>query len=160
MRIVAAPHLVRRRVEAQVPGRHHGRALAPAASQQGAQPGDEHHERERLGEEVVGAGVEGPGLLRGAGPGSEHQDGRPVPGFAAPGAQDVPGHLGEHDVEDQGVVLVLGGEPLALTPVQRHVDGVPLALEAALERAREVLVVLDDEDPHAAQRVTVGLNTA
>ena len=34
--------------------------------------------------------------------------------------------------------------------VQGHVDGVPLGLQAAPQRPREVLVVLDDQDPHAA----------
>ena len=46
--VVGAPDLVGRRVQPQVPGGKHGRALALPAPQQGAQPGDEHHERERF----------------------------------------------------------------------------------------------------------------
>ena len=62
---VAAPDPVRGRVQPQVADLEHRRPLVPAAAQQGPEPGDQHHEGERLGQEVVGAGVERPRLLLG-----------------------------------------------------------------------------------------------
>ena len=49
-------------------------ARPAAAPQQRAQPGDEHDERERLRQEVVGAGVEGFGFVVLAVLGGEHED--------------------------------------------------------------------------------------
>ena len=58
-----------------------GDRVTPAgAAQQGADPGDQDRERERLGEVVVGAGVERLGLVEVAVLGRQHQDRRPVAG--------------------------------------------------------------------------------
>jgi hypothetical protein len=61
-------------------------------------------------------------------------------------------HPGEHEVEQHEGRAPCGGEPHAGLPVGRHLDGVPLPLEAAGEAEREVLVVLDDQDVRHAAR--------
>ena len=56
--MVAAGHAVCGRVQPQVADLEDGRSLPRAAADQRAQSGEQHHERERLGQEVVGPGVE------------------------------------------------------------------------------------------------------
>ncbi len=83
-----------------------GRSPAPAADQR-PQPGDQHDERERLGQEVVCSRVERLCFLLRPGPRGQHQDRRPVTGLAAPRAELVTTKLRQHDVEHQRVVAVL-----------------------------------------------------
>ena len=125
-----------------------GGALGTASPEQRADAGHQHHEREGLGQEVVRAGIERPGLLLRSGARREHQDRHPVARLAQPCAELVAREPRQHHVEHEGVVLVLGREPLAVRPGQRDVDGVPLVLEPAAYGPRHVLVVLDDQDPH------------
>ena len=67
----------------------------------------EHHERERLREEVVGAGVERLGLVVLAVLGGEDQDRRPDALVAQRAAHLVAVDAGEEDVEHDGVVRAL-----------------------------------------------------
>ena len=76
--------VVRRAGSARVPGssssvadREHRRARGRAAPDERPQPGEQHDERERLRQEVVGAGVERLGLVVLAVLGGEHEDRRP-----------------------------------------------------------------------------------
>ena len=55
---IAAPHSLGRRIEAEVARLEHRRAFGGAAPDQRPQPRDEDRVRERLGQVVVGAGVE------------------------------------------------------------------------------------------------------
>jgi hypothetical protein len=74
---VSAVHPVTGRVEPQRADGQHGGPGIPGAPQQGAQPGEEHDERERLDEVVVGAEVEGVGLVVLAVLGGQHEHGCP-----------------------------------------------------------------------------------
>ena len=100
------------------------------APKQRANPGDQHRERERLGQVVVGAGVEGLGLVEVAVLGREHEDRRPVAGLAQIGADLEAVATGQHDVEDDQVVGALGRPP---GPSRRrgHLDREALGLQAA-----------------------------
>ncbi|KRC42390.1 hypothetical protein ASE24_21175 [Nocardioides sp. Root224] len=149
-RYVAAPGLVRRRVQTQVTDLEHDGPLPAGAAHQRAEPSGEHHEREGLGQEVVGPGVERTGLLLGTAPGGEHQDRCPVARLPQPRAQLVARQAGQHHVDDHRVVRVLGREPLTLGPVEGDVDRVALGLEPATQARRELLVILHDQDPHPA----------
>ena len=100
-------------------------------------------ERERFGQEVVGAGVERLGLVELAVLGREHEDRRPVAGLAQGRAHLVAVHARQHDVEDDGVVAALAGPPEAVFSVRGDIDGEALRLQPAPYRIGEARFVLD-----------------
>jgi len=123
-------------------------AFDGAASDERADAREQLGDREGLREVVVGAGVQaghtvGDRVARG-----QHQDRAPPAGITQAAAHGEPVHLGQHHVEDDRVVRVLGAEPQPLAPVRGHVDRVPLLLERALEQAGHLHPVLDDEHAH------------
>jgi hypothetical protein len=84
----------------------------------------------------------------------EHQDRRPVLGGAQLRADRVAVHPGQHDVEDDHVVGVLGGEPHPVAPVVGDVgdvDGEALARQTAGQHVGEPFLVLHQQQPHAEQ---------
>src|SRR5512139_1513953 len=139
-----------RRVDAQVTHLDGHRGAARGPPQQGPDVGDEHRERERLGQVVVGAGVEGLRLVVLAVLRRQDQDRRPVPPLPEHAADLEPVPAGEHQIQDQQVVAVLGGFPQTVLAVEGHVDGEALGVEPALHRRRDLRVVLDQEDLHGA----------
>jgi len=85
-------------------------ALPVHAAEQGGEAGEEDGEVEGLGEVVVGAGGEAFDDVFGASAGGEEQDRGEVAGFAQ-GADDGEAvAAGEHDVEEDGGGLRVGGE--------------------------------------------------
>ncbi len=118
----------------------------PAA--EGAEPGEELFEGERLGEVVVGPGVEPGDAVFEVAEGGEHEDGL-VPPLRSQRLDDrFAVAVREPPVDDVGVVGIREGEALALRGVGGVVDGVALLLQPALERGGEPLLVFDDQDPH------------
>ena len=113
------------------------------------EPGHEHGVRERLGEEVVGAGVEGLDLVPLAVLGGEDQDRRPHALGPQRGADPEAAHPRQHQVEDDGVVAALPGTPQPVGPVPGDVDGEALGLQARPQALGQALLVLDHEHPHA-----------
>ena len=127
-----------------------GRSIGPAAGE-GAEPGEELLERERLGEVVVGPGIEAAHAVLDRVAGGEHQHGRP-PALGPQGvAHGEPVGLGDHGVEHDGVVVLLAGRPQRLVPVAGDVDRVALALEAPAHEGCHLHLVLDHQHAHAAQ---------
>ena len=61
----------------------------------------------------------------------------------------------QHHVEDDGVVVVLGGEPQAVGPVEGDVDRVALLAQATFEEGRHPRLVLDDQDSHGDERTVI-----
>ena len=110
--------------------------------------GDENDVRERFGEVVVGAGVERFGFVEFAVLGGEHQDRGPVALLAQASAHLEAVDLGQHDVEHDRVVRVLGRQPETLLAVEGVVDGEAFGLQPAPKRRRQSLVVLDHQDSH------------
>jgi hypothetical protein len=100
---------------------------------------------ERLGEVVVRPGVERLGLVELAVLGGEHQDRRPVTLGPQRGAEPEPVESREHQVEDERVVAVLPRHPETVDPVQRHVDGEAVGLQAAPQRAGQPCLVVDHQ---------------
>ena len=146
---VAAAYLAAGQVEAQV---GEGERLVGVvlvgydAPQQRAQPGQQLLQRERLGEVVVGAGVEALDPVTDGVAGGQHQDGYVVPGGAQrPGGLDAvePGH---HHVHHDDVRADPADPGQRLGPVGRQRDGVPVELERPPQRLPDRLVVVDDED--------------
>ena len=117
-----------------------------AAPDQRAEPGEQHDERERLRQEVVGAGVERLGLVVLAVLGGEDQDRRPDAFVAQRAAHLVAVHARQEDVEHDGVVGALAAPPEAVVAVVGDVDVEALGGEPVGDRGREQLFVLHDQD--------------
>ena len=120
---LATPSAVARRVEPQVADLEHRRALDRPAARERAQPRQQLVERERLGEIVVGAGVEPVDAVGHLRPRGEHQHGRPDAVRAQAAADVEPVEVGEHRVEHDRVVLRRRPRaPARRRPSSRHVD--------------------------------------
>ena len=120
------------------------------APEQRADPCQQLGELERLGEVVVGAAVEAGDLVGHARARRQQQDGQ-LPAARAQLAQDgEPVAFRQHHVEDEQIVLALERAAESRLPVVRDVDLVVLRFQPALDEARHLLLVLDDQDPHRA----------
>ena len=116
------------------------------AAQQRADARQHLLEVEGLGDIVVGAGVEAlhlvaPAVARGE---DEHRHGAPgaPPGFQHRDAV----HLGQADVEDDGVVGLGLAEEVALLAVEGAIDHVAGVGQRGGELTVEIGIVLDDEE--------------
>jgi len=121
---------------------------AVGTTEQRPDPGLQHDHRERLGEEVVGAGLEALRLVVLTGFGREHEDRCPIVIRADRLADAVAVHGGKHDVEHDEV------EPLRPHPCQPlgavvhdvHVEAI--RREASLHASCDTSLILNDEHPH------------
>ena len=117
------------------------------APHQGAQPGDDLLEAERLGDVVVAAGGQAghPVLDRVLGGQEEH---RHVGVVAAHPAQHLEAvEVGEHHVERHRVGLELAGGPDRSDAGGRGADLPALVAQRHAQQLGEVVLVVDDEDP-------------
>ena len=138
----------RGRVESQVSHGQDGRPLPRPSTQQSAQAGQQLAEGERLGQIVIGAGIQPPDPVLDRVAGGEKENGSPPTG-----GPQLPAHLkavqaGEHHIQDDRVIIVLGSKPQTLGPVARYVDGVALVLQPALQQCRHPRLVFDQQNPH------------
>ena len=150
VRSIARPARVTRRVDGSSRRSPTASTAGPvdAAPEQRAHARQQLGELERLGEVVVGAAVEAGDLVGHAGARRQQQD-RHLPAARAQLAQDgEPVAPRQHDVEDEQVVLALERAGESRLAVVRDVDLVVLGLQPALDEARHLLLVLDDQDAH------------
>ena len=112
------------------------------------QPREQLAEVERLDEVVVGAGVEAADAVATSVARGEHEDRRPALALAQRAADREAVAARQHHVEDDRVVVPHRAPAAAGVAVDRHVDGVALVAQPALQRPDELRVVLDDEQPH------------
>jgi hypothetical protein len=112
------------------------------------QPRRELLEGERLDEVVVSPDVEPLHAIAHGIPGREHQDRRPDPGAADLGTQGEAVAIGQHDVEDERVVRVLGGEPAPVLDRRGEVHGVALLPQPALQEPSEPGVIFEQQNAH------------
>jgi hypothetical protein len=112
------------------------------------QPGHEHHQGERLGQEVVGPGVEHLGLVVLAVLRREHQNRRPDPLVPQAAAHPVAVHAGQQQVEHDRTVGVLPGAPQPVVAVMDHVDVEAVGRQPPGQRPCQVHLVLHHENPH------------
>ena len=120
--------------------------MAGRAAQQRADARQHFLEMERLGDIVVGAGVEALHLVAPAVARGEHQHRHGAAG-AAPGLQHRDAvHLRQADVEDDRVVGLGLAEVMALLAVEGAVDHIAGVGQRGGELAVEVGIVLDDEE--------------
>ena len=120
--------------------------VAGRAAQQRAHARQHLLEMERLGDIIVGAGVEALHLVAPAVARGQHQHRHGAAG-AAPGFQHRNAvHLRQADVEDDGVVGLGLAEIMALLAVEGAVDDIAGVGQRGGELAVEIGVVLDDEE--------------
>ena len=149
-RPAAAHHLAGRHVQGEVGERQHlvgaGAVARMRPAEQRAQPGEQLLQRERLGEVVVGAGVEPLHPVADRVAGGEHQDRQVV----ARGAQRAGGldavEARHHHVDHEGVRGLPGDAGQRLGTVAGQRDGVAVELQGAAQRLAHRPVVVDDED--------------
>ena len=140
---VAAGDRPSARVEPERARLQDGRALDRSASGQHAKAGHQHSERERFRDVVVGAGGEGLDLVVVGISRRQHEDRRPVVGLPQRREHLPAVHAGHHPIEDDDVVVVLGGQPEAVDTVVGHVDRAPLGFEAQPKTVGEPHFVID-----------------
>src|SRR5581483_11613462 len=110
-------------------------------------------QRERLGEVVVGAGVEptdpiGHGVAR-----REHENGGPHPALAQLARDRDPVHAWQHHVEHHQVVRAALRARQTLLPVVDDVDPVAGADQRPLHEPSDAGVVLDEQQVHRVRRI-------
>jgi hypothetical protein len=111
-------------------------------------PGQQLAEVERLGEVVVGAGVEaGDAVLDGVA-GGQHQDRRQHPGGTEPVAGLEAVDARQHHVEHDRVVGVGVRHPEGVLALYRHVREQAFLTEALANQARKLDFVLHDQHAH------------
>ena len=148
---ISACDLLRSGIEAEVTnGQHHGPGWAPAPHDR-ADAREQLLEGDRLCEVVVGTDVEQRHTIGDVVPSGDNDDGRPAIAVAQRSAHLDSVHVAEPEVEQDRVVLVLGGEPDRLRPAGRPVDGVPLLLEAARDQGGQLRLVLDHQHSHGTR---------
>jgi hypothetical protein len=140
---LAPVHRAGRRVEHQVADVQLGGTFQGLAAGQRPHPGQQFVQRERLGEIVVGAGVQAADLVEHGVAGGEHEHRHP----AAAGA-DLPAHLEavrrrDHRVEHHHVVVGLDDAPDGVRAGADSVHRVAAAAQAAGQHGGHRRVVLD-----------------
>ena len=119
--------------------------MADRAAQQRADARQHFLEMKRLGDIVVGAGIEALHLVAPAVARGEHQHRHGAPG-AAPGFDHRDAvHLRQADIEDDGVIGLGLAEIMALLAVEGAVDHIAGIGQGGGELTVEIGIVLDDE---------------
>ena len=125
-----------------------------AAAQKGANTGEEFHEREGLGEVVIGTLFETFDTVIDLATGTEDEDGR----AGAAGAntlQDLQSvHIRQTEVEDDEVVIGVAGELDGVGAVIGDVDGVPGTFQTTTQEVGNSLFIFNHENAHVDIRVT------
>ena len=131
-----------------------GMGHARGTPAQGAQPGRQLGEGERLDEVVVGAGVEAAHPVTHRVARGQHED-RHLGALGAQAARDVqPGQLGQSDVQDDRLDPGrLGRDFEALFTVGRELDDVAVVGQQARQQPAELGVVLHEEQVHVRASV-------
>jgi hypothetical protein len=119
-----------------------------AAAAECAEAGEEFLEGERLGEVVVGSGVEATDAILNAVEGGEKEDGC-VDTVAPESAADFEAvDRGEHDVEDDDVVAAVHRHLEAFLAVVGEVYGVSFLFEDTADKLGEAALVFNEEGVH------------
>ncbi len=138
-------HLARVEVEAHGPDLER-RLVAARAAGERAQPGEQLLDRKRLGQVVVGAGVEPDHAVADAVERRQHQDRHVVARAAGAAAHAEAVHVGQAHVEDHQVGLLALHRREALGAGAGELDAVARLAQLELEHAGDRGVVLDDQD--------------
>ena len=116
-----------------------------AAAQQRPQPRQQLVERERLGQVVVGTGVQAVDLVLQRVLGGQHQH-QAWPALAPQRRADLhPVHPGQHAVEDDDGVVVAAAQLEPVLAMVGDLDRIAFGLESAPHEAGDARVVLDQQ---------------
>jgi D-alanyl-D-alanine carboxypeptidase/D-alanyl-D-alanine-endopeptidase (penicillin-binding protein 4) len=150
--LAAALQAQRRGVEHQVAhAQHLGADLAAVAADQGAHARFQFADLERLDQVIVGAGVEADQLVLQRVAGGQHQHRGGALGVLAQLAAKIQTiHAGQHQVQHDHVVAVLGGQAQAGHAVRGIVEAVAAALEELADHLGDAAVVFDQQDQAGA----------
>ena len=141
------PRLARAQVERDPAYLEHGRLRRLARAQAHAHPREQLLEAERLRNVVVGPALEAGHLHVDLVAGGEH-DRRERLSAGAQLSQEVePIDVGQSEVEQHQLELVVAGEQPRRAPVRSCRRGEPVRPQPLLEEARKPPLVLDDEYP-------------
>jgi hypothetical protein len=149
---IPAPHPARAEIHLQAADLDPRRPRLVGAPREGADARQKLLQVERLGEIVVGSGVQGVYLALELVAGGQHQDRHlraPQPD-ALEGAVAI--ELRQHDVEQDQIYRFIVGQPHALLTVVGGDSLVAERREPALEEPHDSRVVLYDQDPHGARK--------
>jgi hypothetical protein len=124
--------------------------MVRAAPQQRADTREQLGERKRLDEIVVGAFLQAAHAVLDAVARGQHQHRRlGLRAHRFQHAETV--DAGQHDVEQQQVVVALGREAAAFDAVARDVDDIAVLGQAAVQVVGELGFVFDDEQTHGGR---------
>ena len=125
------------------------RPVVLAAAGQRAQVGEQDRVGERLGQVVIRPAVQALGVVQVVIHRGEHQDRRPPARLAQPRGYLVAVQAGQHHVQDDDVVGVLGRLPQPVDAVASHVHDVALGRQPPRQGLGGVPLVLDHQHAHA-----------
>ena len=131
-----------------------GRAGAVQAAEDRVDARDQLADRERLGDVVVGAGVEAPdlvGLLRTRGQHDDRQDWLLGADLLA---HREAVHVGQHQVQQHQIRRAILRQLHTLAPEAARHDLEPLELQRVAQAAHQIRLVLDDQHAPGAQRAS------
>ncbi len=143
-------------VERQVGHPCHGRAQRRGAPAEGPEPGQQLFEIEGLDEVIVSPGIEaGYAVVHGVA-GGQNENGPAVTAGAGFAAHGIAVFAGQHQVEDDEVVGVDGGQVDRLLAIAGDIHGVSLLAQTAGDEARYPFFVFHQKYAHAFPIVRPG----
>ena len=120
--------------------------VAGRTTQQGADARQDFLEMERLRHIVVGAGVEALDLVAPSVARRQNEDRHRPPGPAPRLEHRDAIHLGQADIEDDGVIRLAFAEKVPFFPIEGAIDHVARVGKCGRELSVEIGIVLDDEE--------------
>ena len=147
-RIAGQGHLARSRVEPDIACDQFGRGVARGAADQRAQAGNQFLGLERLGDIIVGAGIEARYLVRPAVARGQHEHRGSLALFAPAVENGQPVDFRQTEIEHDRVVILGLSEKEAFLAVARRVDRITRPFERVLQLLAEIGFVLDDQNAH------------
>ena len=119
-----------------------------SAAADGAQPGQQNLDRKRLGEIIVGAGIEAVHDVDGSVARGQHQHRGLIPAFAQPARDRHAVHAGQHHVEHDHVERRAARDFEPLPAIVRDHHLMAVFLQSALEQVGHAPLVFDHQDLH------------
>src|SRR5271157_1995627 len=135
-------------VQGEVGDPRHLRPQAGGPPQQGPQPSQQFLEIERLGEIVVGPGIEAFHAVVHSAARGQHEDGRAKPRAAKFPAHGVAVLHRQHDVENHDVVLVDGRLVQRLFAILGYIHGIGLFAQPFGDKPGDPAFVFYQQHPH------------